>query len=212
MSTIQEETNQLNLDDRLKGIAYQFLKLYERWAEDRQVLNKNMVVFEEMLKIFTYQIKEFEKLETKANHQILISAEKAAKHVCSEIGAMVGKSLTKEVNTSTVELKNTVNETTSLLKQYQTEVKNNLFLIIGATIIGAVATSLFVVWLFVPAPKLPLTDDQLNTYYNGQFFNEFWFKLSKKEQNNLKKLAETSDNSHNNNATDNNSSTDNSSD
>jgi hypothetical protein len=32
-----KENNSLNNEDRLKGIAYQFLKLYERWAEDRQV-------------------------------------------------------------------------------------------------------------------------------------------------------------------------------
>ena len=191
--TTTEENNQLNIDDRLKGIAYQFLKLYERWSEDRQVLNKNMAAFDEMLKIFINQIKEFEKLEGRANNQILISAEKAAKHVCSEIGAMVGKLLTREVDSSTMELKKSVNETTSLLKQYQAEVKNSLFWTISAAIAGSILTSLFIAWLLIPAPKLPLTDNQLNTYYDGQFFNEFWSKLSKKEQKHLNDLAKSSD-------------------
>lgn len=189
MITTKEENSSLSIDDRLKGIAYQFLKLYERWAEDRQVLNKNMAALEEMLKVFINQIKEFEKLEAKANNQILISAEKAAKHVCSEIGAMVGKTLTREVDSSVVELKKSVNETTALLKQYQAEVKNSLLWTVCVAIAGSVITSLFIVWLLIPTPKLPLTDDQLNTFYNGQFFNEFWSKLSKKEQKHLKDLA-----------------------
>ncbi len=188
MSTTQEN-NSLNTDDRLKGIAYQFLKLYERWAEDRQVFNKNMAAFEEILKIFINQIKEFEKLEGRANNQILISAEKAAKHVCAEIGTMVGNSITREVDSSTIELKKSVNETILLLKNYQTEVKSGLFWGISATIASSILTSLFLVWLLIPAPKLPLTDDQLNTYYNGHFFGEFWPKLSKKEQKQLTDLA-----------------------
>ena len=63
----------------------------------------------------------------------------------------------------------------------------------GITIGTAVITSLFIVWLLMPSPKLPLTDDQLNTFYNGQFFNEFWSKLSKKEQDHLTNLAKISD-------------------
>lgn len=189
----EEENNALNIDDRLKGIAYQFLKLYERWSEDRQVLNKNMAVLEEMLKVFITQIKEFEKLEVRANNQILISAEKAVKQVCSEIGGVVGKSLTREVDLSVVELKKSVNETTTILKHYQAEIKNSLLWTVCAAIAGSVITSLFIVWLLMPTPKLPLTDDQLNTFYNGQFFNEFWSKLSKKEQNHLKDLAKSSD-------------------
>jgi hypothetical protein len=68
-----------------------------------------MAVLEEMLKVFITQIKEFEKLESKANNQILISAEKAAKHVSNEIGKMVGDSITFEVDLASVELKSGVN-------------------------------------------------------------------------------------------------------
>lgn len=212
--TTSQENNSLNTDDRLKGIAYQFLKLYERWAEDRQVFNKNMAAFEEMLKIFINQIKEFEKLESRANNQILISAEKAAKHVCAEIGTMVGNSITREVDSSTIELKKSVNEAISLLKNYQAEGKSGLFWGISAIIASSILTSLFLVWLLIPAPKLPLTDDQLNTYYNGHFFGEFWPKLSKKEQKQLTDLANqsavsrtaaTTDTTNSENATDNSS-------
>ena len=103
--TSAKENNSLNNEDRLKGIAYQFLKLYERWSEDRQVLNKNMAAFEELLKIFIKEIKEFEKIEGQVRDQILTSIEKSAKHVSHEIGKMVGDSITFEVDLASLECK-----------------------------------------------------------------------------------------------------------
>ncbi len=70
----------------------------------------------------------------------------------------------------------------------------------GITIGTAIITSLFIVWLLIPKPTLPLTDEQIVDYQNGQLFSKVWTKLSKKEQKHLKELANNSGNLQNNNA------------
>ncbi len=189
MSTIKEESNQLNLDDRLKGIAYQFLKLYERWAEDRQVFNKNMVAFDEMLKLFIDQIKNFENLETKVRQQLLNSISKASIAMAEKVGTNVSQAATKAVDETASKLNQVVDHATVVLNAYRTEVQGNHWKIIAASFVTTIITSLIIVFLLIPKPSLPLTDDQLNTYNNGHFFSEFWPKLSKKEQKHLTDLA-----------------------
>ncbi len=187
--SVQEENNQLNLDDRLKGIAYQFLKLYERWAEDRQVFNKNMAAFEEMLKLFTDEIKNFENLEIKVRQQLLSSISKASNAMAEKVGTNVSQSATKAVDETASKLNQVVDHATVVLNAYRTEVQGNHWKIIAASFVTTIITSIIIVFLLIPKPSLPLTDDQLNTYNNGHFFSEFWPKLSKKEQKHLMDLA-----------------------
>ncbi len=196
-----KENNPLNNEDRLKGIAYQFLKLYERWAEDRQVLNKNMAAFEELLQIFISDLKGFRELEGQVRDQIHTSIENGAKHVSHEIGKLVGDSITFEVDLASVELKRGVNEANQILKRYQEREQKSLLVTMGITIGTAIITSLLIVWLLIPKPTLPLTDNQIADYQNGQLFSKIWPKLSKKEQNHLKELANKPMASQNNNAT-----------
>jgi len=53
---LTEETVNLTAEERLKALMYQFIKLYERWSEDRQVLNKHLADQADMLKDFTAQL------------------------------------------------------------------------------------------------------------------------------------------------------------
>jgi hypothetical protein len=57
-----------------------------------------------------------------------------------------------------------------------------------------VIVSLLIVFLLMPKPALPLTDNQIAIYQDGKFLNNFWDKLSKKEQKHLKDLSTEADN------------------
>ena len=198
-----EENLPLNSEERLKGIAYQFLKLYERWSEDRQVLNAHLATQAEMLKTFSAQLKNFESLEPQVRDQLVNNIHKAAKSISHEMGSMmqqvIGKVVTFEVESATKKLSQVINDTANTLKNYQANAENNLIKTIGITVGTTLVASLLIVWLLIPKPTLPLTGDQLNTYYNGQLLNEFWPKLSKKEQQHLTALAHTPDASQSNN-------------
>jgi hypothetical protein len=194
-----EESNQLNNEERLKGIAYQFLKLYERWSEDRQVFNKNMVKQEEVLKLFTSQLNNLEKLEPQIRKELINSIQNATKSASQEIGKTIGESVTFEMDQACLELKKRINQANEMLEKHQENEKNSLLITIALMVGTAIVSSLLIVWLLMPKPTLPLTDDQLTTYYNGEFYNEFWPKLSKKEQQHLTALASKPDNTENNN-------------
>lgn len=189
----ENENNQLNNEDRLKGIAYQFLKLYERWSEDRQVFNKNMAKQEEVLKLFTSQLNNLEKLEPQVRKELIVSIQNAIKSASQEIGKMIGESVTFEMDEACIELQKRINKANEMLEKHQENEKNSLLITIALMIGASIASSLLIVWLLMPKPTLPLTDDQMGVYHDGQFLNDFWPKLSKKEQQHLTNLANKPD-------------------
>jgi hypothetical protein len=208
-----EGHQELSAEERLKGLAYQFLKLYERWSEDRQALNKNMAEQADMLMKFTSHLKNFERLEPQVRKSLIESIQYSSKMVAEEIGSKVGEAANIEVKKTVQQLQKAIDQATDTMSYYQHEIKNNFLKTTGLTLLTAIAASLLAVWLVMPKPVLPLTGDMLDAYADGVFIQDVWSKLpmklrkeindiSQKEFNNPSPLpVEESNNSHTNETT-----------
>jgi hypothetical protein len=186
---MSSEVSQLSVEERIKALLFQYLKLYERWAEDRQAFNKNMAVHEEMLKDFSEKINEFEKqtnhfeqLEPQVRQALADSVKKAATAMVDNINTHVGQSVTSFVDKTTQELNYKMKEFYGLLKNYQSEMQTSQIKTILITIGTAIASSLLIAWLLIPKPYMPLSSQDMNTYLQGVNMQNLWPKLSRKTQ------------------------------
>lgn len=176
------DSQQLTHEDRLKAIAYNFVKLYDRWSEDRLLAAKQGADMAELVTQFTEQVKRFETLEPNIRQHIRASIQ----HATSTIADTVAKKTTDAAVHATAEiadkLKSTVHQTEDTLKTYQTEFITMQWKIIGVTIVTTILTCLLIVKLLMPTPTLPLTDRQWADLQEGQTVDRIWPTFSKQEQ------------------------------
>jgi hypothetical protein len=180
-----ENTIEMKHDDRLKAILYQFIKLYERWAEDRQVAAKQGAELEELISLFSEQIEDFQSLESTVRDQIISSIENVSKNAVKSLGAEIGFEATKAVEHTAYQLYGSVDKAQRALNSYEHTVALSQWKTLFFTMATTIITSLLLVWLLIPAPMLPLTKNQINDLNQADWFNSAWPLLSKKEKKNF---------------------------
>ena len=188
---MSEHTNtpEMTQEDQLKAILYQFITLYERWAEDRQAAAKQGADTAQLVAVFLEQVKNFQSLEPKVRQQIINSIESASKSTLKSIGTEIGKEATRAVEDTARQLSISTEAAQRTLTAYQHEVVMAQWKVILTTAITTIATCLLLVWLLIPKATLPLTDDQVKDLRGGQLMSLVWPKLSKKEQDHWLALA-----------------------
>jgi len=190
MSNPREE-QVLAMEERLKAIAYQFIKLYERWSEDRQAAVKQNADLDELIKLFGEQVKDFKELEPKVRQQLMVSIQNAASGVAKVIGEETSKAANRELESTTRQLANAVNYAQETLNGYERSVASSQLKFFASTLVSALLIGLLAIWLLIPKPQLALTDEQMAIYQEGLIMHKIWDKLSKKEQTRLLKLADS---------------------
>ena len=180
----------LTEEERLKAIAYQFIALYERWSEDRQVAAKQGADIAEFVKLFSEQVQSFKTLETEVRQAIITSIQQASTHVAKTVAEETSKEATRATEKLTQQLAHAVRDAEANLKVYQQEVIAWQWKVIGITMVTTLATCLLLVWLLIPKPTLPLSNEQIKYLNNGVLMEIVWPKLSKKEKDELMKLAD----------------------
>lgn len=183
-------TRELTQEDRLKAIAYQFIALYERWAEDRQLAAKQGADTTELIQLFTEQVKNFKELEPHVRQQLLVSIQNIISGATKKIGEEIGKEANRATEHVTQQLTHTVQCAQQTLDTYQREVVTTQWKIIAISALTTVATCFLLVWLLIPRPALPLTDDQIKDMYGGKLMALVWPKLTKSEQQHWLQLAD----------------------
>lgn len=184
-----ETLQELTMEDRLKAIAYQFIALYERWSEDRQLAAKQGADTAELVKLFTEQVKNFKTLEPNVREQIRVSIQNAISSSAKTIGEEIGKEANRATENTVRQLANATEKTEQTLRHYQSEVITTQWKVIGISVFTTIVTCLLLVWLLIPKPTLPLTDAQVKDLYSGQAMDAVWPQLSKQEQQHWLELA-----------------------
>lgn len=197
-------TPELTMEDRLKAIAYQFIALYERWSEDRQVAAKQGADTAELVKLFAEQVKNFKELEPKVRQHLAASIQNATTTAAEKIGETIGKEASRATEQVTRQLANATERTERTLNQYEREIVTSQWKIIGIAVITTVVTCLLALWWIIPKPTLPLSDRQLKYATDGILMEQVWPKLSKQEQAHWLKLADEVTHPASANASDNN--------
>jgi hypothetical protein len=190
MAHDNELTEAMNMEDRLKGIAYQFIALYERWSEDRKKANEQAADTAVLVKIFTEQVKEFKELSPQVRQKIMTSIQNAASGVGKAIGEEVSKASTLATENTARQLAQSVDRAEKILNNYEGEVVTSQWKVISVAALITVTTCFLIFKFLMPVPTLPLSDKQIEYLHSGEMMSLVWTKLTKKEQQHWKKLAD----------------------
>lgn len=180
-----QEESTLTPAEHLESILFQFVNLYERWSEDRQVAAKQGADIAKFVKAFSEQVTNFESIEEGVRDDITTSVEAAAKNMGISIGKTVGEAASREVEPIVRKLREAVHDAEMSLSRYRSDSRLTKWKTIGITAFSSIAVSLMIAWLIMPRPMIPLTNDQIATYQSGVFFESVWPKLSTKQRQSI---------------------------
>ena len=178
----------LTMENRLKAIAYQFIALYERWSEDRQLAVKQGADTAELVKLFTEQVKSFKELEPNVRKSLAASIQRETDSAAEKIGKTLSEAATRSTEAVAYELATVTEKTKRTLMAYESEVVATQWKVIGISFFTTIVTSLLLVWWLIPRPTLPLDHQQLKQLEVGMMTELVWPKLSKQEKNHWLKL------------------------
>lgn len=185
----------LTLEDRLKAIAYQFIKLYERWSEDRQVLMKQAADTATLMQAFEKQLNQFKKIDADFRENLGQFIRQEAANVAEEVGDAVGesasKAATKQVKAVANALQQTVDSAQAAIQAQTDTIKGITWvfwaIVFTVSLVGGLSAGGLVYHFMIKPPAL--THDQQITMGAGEFLQNVWPKLSKPEQQRLLKIA-----------------------
>jgi hypothetical protein len=207
-----------DLTKRLKATLLQYVKLYERWSEDRQEWTKKLAEVEEVYIQFETAVDKFDEVDKKfraslkgfivtESKNVADSVKESLQDTVNEVKQSINQTVkevqekihtavTDEVKKSITNLNDAVDKANYSLKEtvrvYNQEVSWQFWKTMLATFIGGVVISIFMLIYFtkiMPKPVLPISDQQLEYLHVGQSLMAIWPKLSKAEQERVKKLA-----------------------
>ena len=175
----------LTLEDRLKAIAYQFVALYERWSEDRQVAAKQGAETAELVALLTQQVMAFGQLEPAVRARISESIQQAARESIQAVREGVECQTREAVSQSAEQLTASAQRAEKALLNYQQLTRHHHWQVIGVAVLSTITTSLLLVWLLIPRPALPLTAEQVLDLQLGHEVAQVWPELTKDERKHL---------------------------
>lgn len=195
---IEEESQEITLtqQEQMKAILYQFIKLYDRWAEDRQVAAKQGADIEEVIDEFAQEVERFSNIENAVIAKLKEGLSQTTVSISAMVHDAVSHSVNKAIDESTYKIRDSVRQAENLFSEYQSTLNWSHWKTIAITSITSIVASLLAVWWFMPRPTTPLTDAQIKTYRAGQVFEAFWPKLSERQQTWLGNLALGKTNNH----------------
>lgn len=202
MATIKNQLQEVEQDDvltseeHLESILFQFVNLYERWSEDRQVTAKQSADLAKFVKVFAQQVNEFATLEEKVREDIHASMRTEAKNMAVYLGETIGEAARKQIEPTIKQLDEACDEARSNLMGYYLQVSSAKWMTIGVTVVTTILTSLLIVKCLMPVPTSPLTNQQIDTYRAGEVFELIYPKLSPKQKQWLLDIAKGKANSH----------------
>jgi hypothetical protein len=177
-----EQEESLTPDEHLEAVLFQFVTLYERWSEDRQVTAKQSADIAKFVKEFAQQVNKFATLEERVRNDIHTSMRTEAENMAIYFGQTIGESAKKQIAPTVKKLEEASNEARGNLVSYYSELSSYKWTTIGITMLTTILTSLLIVKLLMPTPIVPLTAQQIDTYGAGEVFQSILPKLSTRQR------------------------------
>lgn len=177
-----EQEESLTPEEHLEAILFQFVNLYERWSEDRQVTAKQSADLAKFVKEFAQQVNKFASLEEKVRDDIHASMRTEAENMAVYLGQSIGEAARKQIAPTVKTLEEASDEARGNLVGYYRELSSYKWITIGVATLTTILTSLLIVKLLMPAPVMPLTAQQLDTYESGEAFQLILSKLSTRQK------------------------------
>lgn len=181
---------QLSTTDRIEAVLYQYVNLYERWSEDRQAAAKQSAEITKLIQTFTEQVQKFKTLEQHVKHEIKESIRNAAVSIEKHIGEEIVKVAADKTSVASEQLQSSARQAALMLDTYKREVIATRWHAVLISSFTTIITCLLLVWLIIPSPTLPLTNQQINILNEGRLLQLIWPKLTDEEQKHWKQIAD----------------------
>jgi hypothetical protein len=173
------------IDERLENVFRQLLDMYERHAQERQLIIKEKEELSKLTHLLINQTKEIGQYETGIRKRIQDSIKESANVAMQEIGISVadksGQAIHK-IDKSCASIEDVIN-------RFRCEKSQSAWKIIGMSMTSSVFAALLTVWLLIPKPTLPLSSEQISYLQEGQMLTQMWPKLTMQEQDRLKAVS-----------------------
>jgi hypothetical protein len=184
-----DEDDTLTQEEQLEAILFQFVNLYERWAEDRQKTAKQGADIEKFIKQFASEVDRFSAVENAVIAKLKNSLDHTTVSISEMVHGAVSHAVDRSIDDTAKKIKDSALHAENIFSEYQSSLNWSHWKLTAITALSSIVASLLIVWWLMPKPTLPLTDAQITTYRNGLMFNGFWPKLSKRQQNWLLNVA-----------------------
>ena len=172
----------LSTPEPLEAILFQFVNLYERWSEDRQVMMKQSADMAKSLNKFSQQLVHLSELEDKVKATINTRIQREVEHAALDVGWVVGEAAKKAIGPTVEQLKVATEEVSQALSDYRWHRRFSYWVGMGSMMFAALGVSAFIMHVLMPAPTLPLTDRQMSYCSIGEELLTIWPTLSKETQ------------------------------
>jgi hypothetical protein len=214
--TISIQADDYDLTRRLKATLLQYVKLYERWSEDRQEWTKALTKVEEVNDRFEASVDKFgevdEKFRKALRDFIRQETQDAAQSIAdslkdsvNELKESISKAVktvkedireatSEEVKNATMQLTQAVNQAEArvnkIVNAYQKDLSLQFWSTIAVSLIVSLVSSMAIMMITFHRvkPTLPLTANQIKYLDAGISFSNIWPKLTKAERDHLDAL------------------------
>jgi hypothetical protein len=178
----EQEENALTPEEHMESILFQFVNLYERWSEDRQVAAKQGADVARLVKEFSGEVERFSEIEDAVIVKLGNGLTRTTDGISKMVHGAVAQAVDKAFDESARKIQESTYRAERLFAEYQSSLNLSHWKTIAITAVTSIAACLLIVWLLMPKPTLPLTDKQIETYQSGEVFENVWPKLSIKQK------------------------------
>lgn len=172
----------LTIADRMETVIYQYMNLYDRWSEDRQVFAKKGADIAKALEALSHEVNRLESIDAR----VKASLESQLKTVILKTQEAIVEASTKEVkqglSRAIKQLESVVTDTDRTLRQSIWEVTKSRLQWFSLTILCAVLSSLVFNWWLLPNNLSSLSTNEINLMNIGSDFTLVWAQLPDAEQ------------------------------
>jgi len=140
---------QLSATDRIEAVLYQYVNLYERWSEDRQMFAKKGADISNLIETIKEEVRRLELID----ESVKDSLEKQLKVVVGELKIALVEMTTdeakKELWEAGQQLKNIVSKVDLTLRQSMWEVTKSRWQWFGITMLASVSSAVLSSAIFI---------------------------------------------------------------
>ena len=180
----RNEPNQSRLtgQDQQQALLFQFLALYERWSEDRQLVAKHAQDLAKQVQQLSLDVTRFSSIEEAVIMKLRKSLDEVAVTLSGQVNSATAEALNNTLGSS-MERMDRAAQSVAVILSANKEIAWWRYL--KALVLNAVCSLLvsgLAVWFFMPKPKLPLTAEDMTTYLAGKKILTLWSTLPKEKQ------------------------------
>jgi len=172
----------LSMEEHQQALLFQFVALYERWSEDRQVAAKQAYDLTKQLEQFSEEVGRFSRIEEVVIGKLKQSLHETVVDLSEKVGGATFEALNSALGSCVTRMDGAAKAVETILAGHQeirwlSQVKTFVLNVLCSLVVSGL-----VVWFFMPKPTLPLMKHDMDTYRVGEKFSLLWSTLPKEKK------------------------------